>query len=97
MRPPPARKSKALGPDFRGEGEERPGVGAKNLGRHRNWGLIAALPGMSGLSAAGPGVWDSSLFGVPLTSRMVGELAGLVPRIWGSAALGAVGTSRMAG
>lgn len=94
MRPPSARKSKAFGPDFSGEGEERPGVGAKRVGP---CGPVAVLPMMSGPPVVVSRVWDVSRFGVPRASRMVGDLAGPVPRSWGSPALGPGGTSRMAG
>ncbi len=98
MRPPSAGKSKALGPDFRGEIEERPGVGAKRPGRrHGHWGLIPVLAVMSGLPVAVSRGWDLFRFGVPRAARMVGDLAGPVPRLWGSPALGPGGTSRMAG
>jgi hypothetical protein len=98
MRPPSAPKGKALGPDFCGEGEERPGVGAKRPGRRRgHWGLVAALPVMSGVPVAVSRLWDLSLLEVPRASRMAGDPAGPVPRVWGSPALGPGGTSRMAG
>jgi hypothetical protein len=98
MRPPSARESKALGPHFCGEVEERPGVGAKRPGRrHGHWGPIPVLAVMSGLPVAFSPGWDLSRFGVSRASRMVGDLAGPVPRLWGSPALGPGGTSRMAG